>query len=427
MQLPKMNRPAVQGYYAASAPFRCPDVAFYGTAKCDVCVIGGGNTGLSAALHVAKSGARTILLEAESLGYAASGRNGGQIHSGHRKSQADLERWLGVQHAHDLWSIAEEGKSLLAALVADHAIACDLKSGLIVAAHDRRALDHLTEDATHLEANYGFLLSVMSGDATARATGTDSYVGGTFDRSGGHLHPLKFAYGLASAAKAAGATHYESSPVRVVREERDGIVAETETGRVDAKFAILACDAFSGSVAPQLAKYIGHVESFIVATEPLQSSTSVLPSDAAVADTRHVLDYYRKSADGRLLFAGRESYFGVPKNIARLVRPRMLRVFPSLVGARIEYAWSGTVGITYTRMPHFGRLGGRLLFGHGYSGHGLALSVIGGKLLAQAVQGDTERFDALARLPAIPFPGGQRLRKPMISAALAWYKVVDAL
>jgi gamma-glutamylputrescine oxidase len=191
--------------------------------------------------------------------------------------------------------------------------------------------------------------------------------------------------------------------------------------------AILACDAFSASVAPDLAKYIGHVESFIVATARLPPEKIVLPSDAAVADTRHVLDYYRKSADGRLLFAGRESYFAIPKNIAQLVGPRMLRVFPSLADVAIEFAWSGTVGITYTRMPHFGRLGRRLLFGHGYSGHGVALSVIGGKALAEAVLGRSERFDVLARVPPTPFPGGQWLRKPMISAALAWYKVVDAL
>jgi gamma-glutamylputrescine oxidase len=238
---------------------------------------------------------------------------------------------------------------------------------------------------------------------------------------------LKFAYGLSSAATKAGATVHERSPVRTIRETRNEIVVETENGTVSAKCAILACDAFSGSVAPELAKYIGHVESFIVATEPMPADKGLLLSDAAVADTRHVLDYYRKTADHRLLFAGRESYFSPPKYIARLVRPRMLRVFPSLRDIRIEYAWSGTVGITYTRMPHFGRLGERLLFGHGYSGHGVALSVIGGKALADAAMGQTDRFDVLARVPATPFPGGQWLRKPMISTALTWYKIVDAL
>lgn len=420
-----MNLP--QGYYAAGVPARRSNAPMTGTAHCDVCVIGGGYTGLSAALHLAKAGARTILLEAESIGFAASGRNGGQIHSGHRKSQLELERWLGRQHARDLWSIAQDGKHLVRALVSEHAIACDLKPGLIVAAHDSRALAGLAEDAEHLNVNYGFPLTVVNRNEIAEAVGTNLYPGGTLDISGGHLHPLKFAQGLSTAAETTGAVLHEGSRVRAVHEERNRITVETDTGKVVADRAVLACDAFSGSVAPELARYIGHVESFIIATAPLAQEEVILPLGAAVADTRHILDYYRKSADRRLLFAGRESYFSVPQNIARLVRPRMLRVFPSLREVPIEYAWSGTVGITYTRMPHFGLLGRRLLFGHGYSGHGVALSLIGGKALAQAALGDADRFHVLARVPAIPFPGGQWLRKPMISAALAWYKIVDAL
>src|SRR5581483_5702162 len=174
-----------------------------------------------------------------------------------------------------------------------------------------------------------------------------------------------------------------------------------------------------------LSPYIAHVESFITATEPLDAHIAppVLPTDAAVADTRHVLDYYRKSADNRLLFAGREAYWTVPHDVASLVRPRMLKVYPQLENARIDYAWSGTVGITRTRMPHFGKLGARLLFGHGYSGHGVALSIVGGKALAEAALGQPERFDIFARVPAEPFPGGRLLRKPMVTAALALLKL----
>ena len=184
----------------------------------------------------------------------------------------------------------------------------------------------------------------------------------------------------------------------------------------------------SAGKSRSLAPYIGHVESFIVATEPLGPlAADILPSDWAVSDTRHILDYYRKSSDGRLLFAGRESYWNPPSDVAALVRPRMLHVFPSLKETKIEYAWSGTVGITYTRMPHFGRLGERVLFGHGYSGHGVALATMGGKLLAEAALGRSEDFEVLAGVPATPFPGPQWARKPMITAALLWYKLQDAL
>jgi gamma-glutamylputrescine oxidase len=416
-----------QTWYAASVTTPLKIGAISGTKRCDVCVIGGGYTGLSAALHLASTGTHVILLEADGIGAAASGRNGGQIHSGFRKTQAELEHWLGNEHARDLWSIAEAAKALLEDLIRKHSILCELKSGLVIAAHDEAAMAELEADAEHLAAHYRFPLDVLAADAIRGMLGTDVYRGGTFDRSGGHLHPLKLAYGLATAARGAGATIFEGSRVLQVEQERDGVRVRTRGGIVEAGSAILACDAFSADIEPSLGPYIGHVESFIAATEPLgDAAASILPTDVAVADTRHVLDYYRKSSEGRLLFAGRESYFRPPKDIARLVRPRMLKVFPALTGVRIDFAWSGVVGITFTRMPHFGRIG-RLLFGHGYSGHGVALSLIGGKALAEASLGRSELFETLSRVPARAFPGGAWLRRPLITAALAWYKVVDAL
>jgi len=389
-------------------------------------VVGGGYTGLSAALHLARSGIEAIVLEAERIAFAASGRNGGQIHSGFRKEQSFLERWLGEAHARDLWTLAEESKALVRTLIAEHGIDCELRNGLIIAAHDARARDDLDRDAEHLNARYNFPIRMLDRRAITSAVGADLYPGGTFDDTGGHLHPLKFARGLAHAATAAGVTIFEHSRAKAIREGGSSVVVETDSGSIEAETVILACDAFSGSLVPALARNIGHVESFIVATEPLgDRASTVLPSDAAVADTRHVLDYYRKSTDGRLLFAGRESYFTPPKDVVRLVRPRMLRVFPQLADVRIEYGWSGTVGITYTRMPHFGRIGQRVLFAHGYSGHGVALSIGGGRALAEAALGSTDRFDTLARVPVRTFPGGTWLRKPLITAGLMWFKVLD--
>jgi gamma-glutamylputrescine oxidase len=419
---------APQGYYAASANLMRHRPMLSGDRRADVCVIGAGYTGLWAALHLASQGARVIVLEAETVAFAASGRNGGQIHTGLRKEQATLEKWLGEVHARDLWALTEESKALLRETIATHGIDCDLKAGLVIAAHDARAARGLAEDTEHNAKHYGYAQArMLGGDEAAELLGTNVYPAARYDLGGGHLHPLNYARGLARAAENAGATILEHSRVQSI--DRDGGVVRTAHGSVRVDHVILACDAFTGEIAPELARCIGHVESFIAATAPLPADLAarVLPCDAAVADTRHVLDYYRKSADGRMLFAGRESYFSIPKDIAKLVRPRMLRVYPMLADVPIEYAWSGTVSITVTRMPHLGRLGPRVLFAHGYSGQGVALTSICGKAMAEAVLGSPERFDVFARVPAKAFPGGDILRKPLIAAGLMAYKFLDAV
>lgn len=419
-----------QTWYAASTEAELSRPALTGRQNCDICVVGAGYTGLSAALHAAETGARVVLLEAHSVGFGASGRNGGQIHTGLRREQAELESWLGPVHARDLWSLSEEAKALVHALVARHRIACELKPGLVTAAHDRRAARALANEMEHLERRYGYAeMRMLGAEETATQIGTRLYRGARFDNGGGHLHPLLYARGLARASEAAGATIFEKTRVEAIEDARGSLQLRCAGGNVVAKSSILATDAYTGAIAPTLDRFIGHVESFVTATAVLPPSlaSEILPGDAAVADTRHVLDYYRKSVDGRLLFAGSEAYFGLPSDIAALVRPRMLRVFPQLRDVATEYAWSGTVGITVTRMPHFGKLSERLLFAHGYSGQGVALATLGGRLLAEAALGHNERFDVIARVPARPFPGGPWLRRPLIAAALLGYKLVDSL
>jgi len=419
-----------QGYYAASAGPAPPRTRLDGAVCADICVIGAGYTGLSTALHAAQAGARVELIEAHAVGFGASGRNGGQIHTGLRKDQADLERWLGPQHARDLWLLTEESKALVRSLVQSHRMDCELKAGLVIAAHNQAAVRALAEDTDHLASTYHYSQArMMDAGETQAQLGTSMYPAARFDAGGGHLHPLLFARGLALAAEAAGATIREQSAALSLEREKDRLCVRTEHGCVTADRVVLACDSFSAGIAPELDAYIGHVESFVTATAPLPPALAerIIPSDAAVADTRHVLDYYRKSADRRLLFAGREAYFGMPSDIAALVRPRMLKVFPELAAIPTDYAWSGTVGITVTRMPHFGRLSDRILFAHGYSGQGVALATLGGKLLAEAALGHPERFDVFAKVPARAFPGGRALRKPLIAAALMTYKLLDAL
>jgi gamma-glutamylputrescine oxidase len=425
-----MSEDEPQGYYAASAGIPPRRAALSGARQADICIIGGGYTGLSAALCAAEAGARVELLEAHTVGFGASGRNGGQIHSGLRKSQAQLEAWLGPVHARDLWTLAQDAKVLVHQHIEAHRIACELKRGLVIAAHDRAAARALDQEAEHLAGAYGYSeLHMLDATETAARLGTTVYPGSQYDAGGGHLHPLLFARGLASAAESAGAVLWERSSALTIESSRSDVVVHAAAGKISAEHVILACDAYSASVAPTLGPFIAHVESFVTATAPLppELAEHVIPSGVAVADTRHVLDYYRKSGDGRLLFAGREAYFGVPGNIAALVRPRMLHVFPRLRSVPTEYAWSGTVGITVTRMPHFGRLSERVLFAHGYSGQGVALAILGGQVLAEAALGRPERFEVFARVPPRPFPGGRFLRKPLVAAALLAFKIADAL
>ena len=321
-------------------------------------------------------------------------------------------------------------KALVRSLIAQHAIECELKQGLIIAAHDAQAARELAADTEHLAIDYNYTAArMMDRDQTRAEIGSDVYPASRFDSGGGHLHPLRYVRGLAAAAEAAGVTIFEHSKAASLERGPTAITVRCGTGNVKADHVILACDAFMTSIAPELGRYIGHVESFITATAPLplDLAAQVLPSDAAVADTRHVLDYYRKSSDGRLLFAGRETYFRIPADIARLVRPRMLKVFPTLENIPVEFGWSGSVGLTLSRMPHLGRLSDRVYFAQGYSGQGVALTSIAGKLMAEAVRGDSEKFDVFARVPVKPIPGGALLRKPFITAALFAYKLMDAV
>lgn len=419
-----------ESYYAASSELPPERPTLTGEARADVCVVGGGYTGLWAALHLGERGARVTLVEAGRIGHAASGRNGGQVHTGYRRDQGTLERRLGRQHARALWDIAEEAKAALFARIQRHKIACEPARGLLHAAHDGRAFRALAREANHLAQHYGCTqLRLLDAAETRGMTGSGIYAGALYDAGGGQLHPLALTLGLARAAEAAGVRIHENAPVRALEEDGGTVRVRLDGANVTAGHVILACDAFIGGIAPALAPYLAQLESYIVATAPLppELDDAVLPTRIAVADTRHVLDYYRKSGDNRLLFAGGETYFAPARDIAGLVRPHMLRVYPMLGGTPIEYAWRGTVGITRTRLPHFGRLGPRVLFGYGYSGQGVALAAAGGRALAEAAAGESDRFETLAGVPPERFPGGALLRKPLVAAALFAYKLLDRL
>ncbi len=421
---------AAPTWYEASARGRRSWPALDGDRRADVCVVGGGYTGLSAALHLAERGFRVVLLEARRIGNGASGRNGGQLGSGHRRPQALLERALGVEAARRLWELAEEAKAAVRERITRHRIACDLKPGIAVAAHRPRHARALAREAEHLRTRYGYdAIDILDRAALKAEVAAEGFHGGILDRGAGHLHPLNYALGLARAAGAAGVAIHEGAPVRALaRGAPNAVSAGAHTVRAEA--VVLACNGYLETPDPGIGRRILPIDNYILATEPLgeEKARALIPNDIAVADTRFVVNYFRLSPDRRLLFGGGESYGrGLMTDPGRLVRRHMLRLFPQLAGARIDHAWGGTLAITRTRMPSIGRLEGDLYYAQGFSGHGVALTTLAGKLVAEALAGTLERFDAFARLPQPPFPGGVLLRRPLAAFGLACYALRDRL
>ena len=425
-----MTASQTDSYYRATAIGQRARPQLRDRYDADVCVIGAGYTGLSCALHLAKSGMKVVVLEADSAGFGASGRNGGQVITGQRVDQIELERRYGETHAKNLWDLALEARALVRTLIASNDIECDVKPGHLTAAVRESHARELADYVEHLAKRYSYSTAkYVRASEIESVVACRNYKGGMFDSGSFHLHPLNYALGLARAAEAAGVTIFENSAVHGV-EPGAAIVCRTAHGAVSAKFAVYGCNAYLGTLNAELARTIMPISNYIAATEPLGDARSkaLIPSDAAIADTKFVLDYYRLSADGRLIFGGGESYGGSDlTNVAEIVRPHILRVFPQLEGVRIDYAWGGRLAITMPRLPHLGRLAPNLYFGQGYSGQGVAIATLAGKLIAEAIAGQAERFDVYEKLKIPALPGGVLLRKPLLALALTWYALRDRL
>ena len=426
----RMAASRVDSYYLATAIGRRARPQLTGAREADICVIGAGYTGLSCALHLAKRGMKVVVLEAEVAGFGASGRNGGQVITGQRVDQIELERRYGETRARALWDLALEAKTLVRDLIASHAIECDEKPGHISAAVRANHATELEAYAEHLTKRYSYSSArYVPASGMPSLVATQNYKGGLYDTSSFHLHPLNYALGLARAADEAGVAILENSPV-VKIERGDKIRAHAPAGSVSAKFCVVGCNGYLGTLVPELARTIMPISNYIAATEPLGKARAeaLIPSAAAVADTKFVLDYYRLSADGRLLFGGGETYGESDiENAANLVRPHIVRVFPQLADVRIDYAWGGRLAITMPRLPHVGRLTPNLYFAQGYSGQGVAIATLVGKLIAEAIAGQAARFDVYESLKIPPLPGGALLRKPLLTLALLWYALRDRL
>lgn len=422
--------PYPPSWYAASAEPLPPQPRLEGDIDADVCILGAGYVGLSAALELAEAGYRVVVLEAQRIGWGASGRNGGQVIFGFGCGEAKLAALLGREDARRLFDWSVEGVQLIHERRGRYGIDCDWRDGHMHVAIKPRQVTELQTWQRELEHDYGYPLPWWDREQLRAQLDSPRYLGGLCDVRSGHLHPLKYALGLGRAAMAAGVRIFEHSLVLdITHGPRPQL--RTAHGTVRGDFAILGGNALVKGVAPALDRKIMPVGTYIAATRPLGSARAraLIRNDMAVADVNWALDYFRLSADHRLLFGGRASYSNFqPPNLAWVMARRLRKVFPQLAGEPFEHVWGGTIDISFNRAPHWGRIGrDNVYFAQGFSGHGVAAAGLAGRVIAEAVRGQNERLDVFARIPHLDFPGGRTFRTPMLVTAMAWYKLRDAL
>lgn len=417
-------------FYTASVSPMDEQPVISGHLKADVGIIGAGFSGISAALHLKKLGYDVALIDAHRIGWGASGRNGGQVNSGQRVDQIKLTSMVGADHARELWNIAEESKRLIKSLISDFDIECELEHGIIHANHKPEYRRDSQEEVEFLNREYGYQdIRFIDRDEMRKILDTTAYYDGSLDAGAFHLHPLKFLLGLARQAKKLGVRIYERSEVQNI-EYSETVRISTSQGQLDAKHLILAANGYLGRLDKKISNRVFPINNYIIATEPLDPDLAqmLISNRAAVADSKFVINYYRLSADNRLLFGGRESYrYRFPTDIKSFVRKAMLDIYPQLEGTKIDYGWGGTLGITMNRMPYFQRIGPSAISIGGYSGHGVSIATLGGKLAADAVAGTAEKFDVLSSVNVPPIPGGYHARLPLLALGMAYYSLRDRL
>ncbi len=415
-------------YYAASVNDKTDFAPLAGSVNADVCVIGAGFTGISTALHLAERGYNVHVVEANKVGWGASGRNGGQMIGGIAGEKAIL-RHHGPGIAKLLWDMRWAGNEIIRQRVDKYQIQCDLKSGYLDVAIKERHVRDLYEECEYLEQyNFPHEFQMLSTAETRNLIGTDAYIGALKNKGSGHLHPLNLCIGEARAAENQGATIYERSKVlRLEHGDRSTVV--TDNGSVSADFVVFAGNAYQFFNA-KLRSQLFPVSSFIIATEPLsmEQVAEMNPEDLAVCDPNFVLEYFRLSADKRLLFGGRWNYFGNdPELIKSNLKPRMCRIYPQLADIRIDYAWTGKIGVTLSRVPQFGRIAPNIYYSQGYSGHGVNVTHLAGQILADAIAGTFERFDIFAKIKPVTVPGSGIFSKQMVALGMFYYRLKDLL
>lgn len=428
-----MNAPArlehTSSYYAASAhpaPMRPP---LQGVQQVDVCVIGAGYTGLSTALHLAERGYQVAVLEAARVGWGASGRNGGQIVNSYSRDMDVIERRHGKAAATALGAMAFEGGRIIRERIERYGIQCDLKTGNVFAAFTQKQLDELAAKKRLWESHGHTGLQLIDREGMRGIVASQQYAGALLDNWGGHLHPLNLALGEAAALESLGGRIFEQSAALKIHPGAR-VRVETAGGEISSRFLVVAGNAYLGELVPALAEKSLPCGTQVITTERLSESLakSLLPGDHCVEDCNFLLDYYRLTADNRLLYGGGTVYGARdPGEVERLIRPKMLKTFPQLADYKIEFGWTGNFSLTLSRLPQAGRMGDNIYYSQGCSGHGVTYTHLAGRLLAEAIDGDSARFDHFAGLPHYPFPGGRALRVPMLTLGAWWYGLRDRL
>ena len=421
-----INQPHTSSYYAATVNEHTDYPSLKGEITADVCVIGAGFTGVSTALHLAERGYNVHVVEANKVGWGASGRNGGQMIGG-ISGDSKMAKTLGEEGERILWEMGWAGHEIIRERVRRYGIECDLKSGYLDVAIKPRHMRDLEAHHKMLDKyKFGHPYRMLSKEETLNAIGTEAYIGALRNDGNGHVHPLNLCIGEARAAVSLGATFYENSSVTEIKRGTKATVF-TESGSVTADFVVLAGNAYH-FLERKLRGILFPVNSFIIGSEPLSEKivSQINPNDLAVCDPNYILEYFRLSADKRLLFGGRFTYFGSdPEIIKKNLIPRMLKIYPQLKSIKFDFGWGGTIGVTANRVPQMGRLAPNIIYSQGYSGHGVNVTHLAGQIMADTVGGTLEKFDIFAKIKPTWIPGQHLFRNQMVALGMAYYKMVD--
>ncbi len=432
-------------YYAASANEQPQYPKLEGDIEVDICVVGGGFAGLSSAIELADRGYKVAVLEANHIGFGASGRNGGQIIAGLACEQDVIEGTLGLHAAKQVWDMTLEALDLVRERIKRFNIKCDLQDGFLGVAVNEAKTKKLVNWFNNMAKHYGYDsdAQLIAPKDIRQWIDSPRYHSGYFDKRSGHLHPLNYCLGLARGAAGLGVKIYQHSAVTAMQQgqglDKQSVILKTATGNVKAKFVVLAGNMYLPEIAPQLApklaKRIMPVGTYIIGSAPIDKglAAQLIPTNSAVCDTNFVLDYFRFSASQfnqgpRMIYGGRVSYSALtPPNLTQSMQARMVQTFPQLANIAIDYTWGGFVDITMNRAPDFGRIAPNIYYLQGFSGHGVALAGLAGKLAAEAISGQAERLDLMAKIPHHDFPGGKLLRTPALVLGMAWFQLRDKL